>query len=256
MKIKTTLRFIFFVFLGLFPISAHAQVIRIGISAAYEPFEFRDAKKNIVGFDVDIAKAICTELKWSCIFSDHAFDTLVSKLEKNRIDLIVSAFDITPEASKHVKFSTPYFYSGAILIAAKGRFKTATDLQNKKVGVLKGRIHKTYIDQNFPGFAIKDYNHIPSSLKDLVAGNLDAVFIDDSIGTEFLKKNPTFEVVGDMINDKSYFDGGFAIAARLDDNEKISKINNALKSITNSGKYQQIYDSWFSDTEWLSISVK
>lgn len=254
MKIKTISRLITFIFLGLFSMQVQAQVIRIGISAAYEPFEFRNAKRHIIGFDVDIAKAVCAELKWSCVFSDHAFDTLISKLEKNQIDLIVSAFDITPEASERVKFSTPYFHSGAFLIAAKARFKTATDLQGKSVGVLKGRIHETYIDQNFPGFDIKDYNHIPTSFKDLISGSLDAVFVDDSIGTEFLKKNPNFEVVGDMIKDKSYFEGGFAIAARLDEDERIAMINTALENITVSGKYQEIYDTWFSDIEWLSIN--
>ncbi len=253
MKINTMLR-LMLVFIGVFSLHAQAEVIRIGISAAYEPFEFRNAQRQIVGFDVDIAKAVCAELKWSCIFSDHAFDTLVSKLEKNQIDMIVSAFDITPEASEHVKFSTPYFHSGAFLIAAKDRFQTATELQGKNVGVLKGRIHEAYIDQNFPEFNIKDYNHIPTSFKDLIAGNLDAVFVDDSIGTEFLKKNPDFESVGDMINDKSYFEGGFAIAVRLDDDERITEINTALENIMTSGKYQEIYDAWFSDTEWLLIN--
>ncbi len=245
-----------FAFLSLFSVYASAQVMRIGVSAAYEPFEFRDAKKQIVGFDIDLAKAICQELKWSCVFSDHAFDTLMTKLEKKQIDLIISAFDITEEAKQRVKFSDAYFHSGGYFIASKGKFKTALDLQNKKVGVLKGRLHAAYLNKNFSGINIKENNHIPTILKELKNKQLDAVFIDDSIGDDFLKKNADFETVGELVQDKGYFSGGFGIAARQDDNANISKVNTALKTINQSGGYQAIYDKWFSDQDWLSINNK
>ena len=86
-----------------------AQTIRFATEASYPPFESIDANNKIVGFDVDLANALCKEIDATCTFTNQAFDSLIPSLKFRRIDAVMAGMDITPEREKQVLFSTPYF---------------------------------------------------------------------------------------------------------------------------------------------------
>jgi arginine transport system substrate-binding protein len=96
-----------------------AQTIRFATEASYPPFESIDANK-IVGFDVDLANALCKEIDATCTFSNQAFDSLIPSLKFRRIDAVMAGMDITPEREKQVLFSTPYYDNSALFIGQKG----------------------------------------------------------------------------------------------------------------------------------------
>ena len=74
-----------------------AQTIRFATEASYPPFESIDANNKIVGFDVDLANALCKEIDATCTFSNQAFDSLIPSLKFRRIDAVMAGMDITPE---------------------------------------------------------------------------------------------------------------------------------------------------------------
>ena len=115
-----------------------AQTIRFATEASYPPFESIDANNKIVGFDVDLANALCKEIDATCTFSNQAFDSLIPSLKFRRIDAVMAGMDITPEREKQVLFSTPYYDNSALFIGQKGKFTSVDQLKGKKVGVQNG----------------------------------------------------------------------------------------------------------------------
>ena len=83
-----------------------AEKINFGVSATYPPFESIGANNEIVGFDIDLAKALCKQMQAECTFTNHAFDSLIPSLKFRKYDAVISGMDITPERSKQVSFTT------------------------------------------------------------------------------------------------------------------------------------------------------
>ncbi len=81
--------------------------ISFGVSATYPPFESMDANNQIVGFDIDLAHALCKQMQAECTFTNHAFDSLIPALKFKKYDAVISGMDITPERSKQVAFTDP-----------------------------------------------------------------------------------------------------------------------------------------------------
>ncbi len=96
-----------------------AEKINFGVSATYPPFESMDANNQIVGFDIDLAKALCKQMQAECTFTNHAFDSLIPSLKFRKYDAVISGMDITPDRSKQVSFTTPYYENSAVVIAKK-----------------------------------------------------------------------------------------------------------------------------------------
>ena len=122
-----------------------AQTIRFATEASYPPFESIDANNKIVGFDVDLANALCKEIDATCTFSNQAFDSLIPSLKFRRIDAVMAGMDITPEREKQVLFTTPYYDNSALFIGQKGKFTSVDQLKGKKVGVQNGTTHQKFI---------------------------------------------------------------------------------------------------------------
>ncbi|GBU09523.1 arginine ABC transporter periplasmic binding protein [Gammaproteobacteria bacterium] len=233
---------------GLLILSAsfvQAQTLKFGLNAGYQPFEFKNSDNDIVGFDIDIAKSICADLKLTCEFVDQAFDSLIPNLRLKRFDAIISAMDITKERAKNVSFSDSYYKNAALFIAPKGKFKLISDLNGKKIGVQNGTTHQKYMNDVFKDANINAYPQFPSAIIDMANGRVDAVFGDDSTLAEYLKNDANLEIVEHSITDPAYFGAGFGIAVRLDDKEMLDKINQSLKNINENGTYKTIYTTWF-----------
>lgn len=82
-----------------------AQTIRFATEASYPPFESIDANNKIVGFDVDLANALCKEIDATCTFTNQAFDSLIPSLKFRRFDAVMAGMDITPEREN--RFCSP-----------------------------------------------------------------------------------------------------------------------------------------------------
>ncbi len=82
-------------------------------------------------------KALCKQMQAECTFTNHAFDSLIPSLKFRKYDAVISGMDITPERSKQVSFTTPYYENSAVVIAKKDTYKTFADLKGKRIGMEK-----------------------------------------------------------------------------------------------------------------------
>lgn len=102
-------------------IAVSAQELTFAMEPSYPPFETTNEKGEIIGFDVDVANAICQEIQATCKFKSETFDSLIPSLKAKRFDAAISAIDITDARAKQVLFSDAYYDSSASYVALKGK---------------------------------------------------------------------------------------------------------------------------------------
>ncbi|WKA64245.1 arginine ABC transporter substrate-binding protein [Pectobacterium aroidearum] len=222
-----------------------ADTIRFASSATYPPFESLDANNEIVGFDMDLAKALCKQMQATCTFTNQAFDSLIPALKFRRYDAVISGMDITPERSKQVTFTQPYYANSAVVIAQKGKFSDFAAMKGKRIGMENGTTHQKYMHDKHPEVQTVSYDSYQNAVLDLKNDRIDGVFGDTAVVNEWIKTNPELATVGEHVTDAEYFGTGLGIAVRPDDKALLEKLNNALDAIKADGTYKAINDKWF-----------
>ena len=225
---------------------ANAQDITFATEPSYPPFEQTNEKGEIVGFDVDIANAICKEIQATCHFKSQSFDSLIPSLIKGRggFDAAISAIDITEARAKQVAFSDAYYESSASFITVKGK---VTDLsQAKKVGVQNGTTYQQYVNAEAKQYAASSYASLQDAILDLKNGRIDIIFGDTDVLREMFTKNPELTFVGEKVTDKRYFNNGLGIAVKKSNTALVTDLNKGIVAIKANGEYQKIYDKWMT----------
>ncbi|MGD8203657.1 arginine ABC transporter substrate-binding protein [Pantoea sp. FN0305] len=222
-----------------------AETIRFATEASYPPFEFVDSNNKIMGFDVDLANALCKEMNATCTFTNQAFDSLIPSLKFRRFDAVMAGMDITPEREKQVLFSKPYYDNSALFIAQKDKVTNVAALKGKRVGVQNGTTHQKYLMDKHSEITTVPYDSYQNAILDLKNGRIDAVFGDTAVVNEWLKQNQNLTAVGEKVTDKAYFGTGLGIAVRQGNSALQQKFNAALDKVKADGTYQTIYSKWF-----------
>lgn len=222
---------------------AQGMQIRIATEGAYPPFNEKDAAGNLVGFDVDIAKALCAEMKADCSIVAQDWDGIIPGLVANKYDAIVASMSITPERAKSVDFTDRYYSNYLRVMAKKGSDISSTDdLAGKSVGAERSTIASQWAEDHLGRTSdIKLYDTQTAAYSDLEAGRIDAMVSDIYPAYDWLKDHKDYEFVGKKIdiNDK------IAIAVRKGDDKLRKAFNDAIKTIRDNGTYAKINAKYF-----------
>ena len=221
----------------------NAQDITFAMEPSYPPFEFTNEKGDIVGFDVDVANAICKEIQATCKFKSESFDALIPNLKAKRFDAAISAMDITETRAKQVLFSDAYYDSTASYVALKGK---ATLDTAKNIGVQNGTTFQQYTIAETKQYAPKAYASLQDAILDLKNGRIDIIFGDTAVLADMIDKEPEIQFVGDKVTNKKYFGNGLGIAMNKSSKELAEDLNKGLRAIKANGEYQKIYDKWMT----------
>ncbi|MCK4939460.1 MAG: transporter substrate-binding domain-containing protein [Rhodospirillaceae bacterium] len=220
-----------------------AEKVRIGTEGAYPPFNQIDASGRVAGFDVDIAKALCQQMKVECVFVINDWDTIITGLQQNKYDAIVASMSITAERKKAVDFTDRYYSNTLSVVTKAGSSTNIGNLSGKNVGAQRATISAQYLEDSVPGAKVKLYDTQENAWLDLAAGRVDAIVADtlpsaDWIGSDAGKG---FAISGDAIDigDK------IGIAIRKGDGLK-GKLNKAIAAIRKNGRYKAINDKYFT----------
>ncbi|OOF89671.1 arginine ABC transporter substrate-binding protein [Rodentibacter ratti] len=222
---------------------ANAQEITFAMEPSYPPFEFTNEKGEIIGFDVDVANAICKEIQATCKFKGESFDALISNLKAKRFDAAISAMDITESRSKQVLFSDAYYDSTASYVAFKGK---ATLETAKNIGVQNGTTFQQYTVAETKQYSPKAYTSLQDAILDLKNGRIDIIFGDTAVLADMINKEPEIQFVGDKVTNKKYFGNGLGIAMNKSNKALAESLNKGLAAIKANGEYQKIYDKWMT----------
>ncbi len=240
------------------PLVAHAKElheITFGVDPTYPPFESLSPSGDFQGFDIDLGRAICAELKVKkCNFVSQSFDGIIPALQARKFDAILSSMTVTPERQKAIAFSSEMYNEPTALVVKKGSGLTpsAASLKGKTVGVEAGTIQETYAKTYWApnGVTVVSYQGQDQVYADLLSGRLDAS-LQDSVEADygFLKtpKGADYEFGGDVTSDPKDVLGSYiAIGVRKDEPELLAKINEAIAALHSSGKYKAIEAKYFN----------
>jgi len=230
---------------------AAAQKVKIGTEGAYPPFNSIDKDGKLVGFDVDIAKALCEAAKFECEFVVQDWDGIIPGLIAKKYDAIVASMSITEERKQKVDFTDKYYNTPAKFVARKGVNLQITKegLKGKVVAVQRATIHENFLRDNFGDVVtVNSYATQDEAYMDLASGRADAGIADSvAIMDGFLNtpQGKDFQFYGPDFNDPKWFGEGVGIAVRKGENELREKFNAAIKQIRSDGTYQKINAKYF-----------
>ncbi|MEM9906341.1 MAG: basic amino acid ABC transporter substrate-binding protein [Cyanobacteria bacterium P01_D01_bin.44] len=214
----------------------------VGTEPAFPPFESQGDGGELVGFDIDLMKAIGEKAGVEVAFESLPFDGLIPSLQSGTIDAAISGMTITEERAQTVDFSRPYFRAGLAIAVAEGNTEVTSlpDLEGKKIAV---QIGTTGADQakEVPGAEISTFDSAPLALQELTNGNVDAVINDAPVTLDAITtgKVQGVEVVGELLTEEFY---GIALPK---DSPNTEAINTAMAEMLSDGTYAEIYQTWF-----------
>ncbi|BDR59367.1 amino acid ABC transporter substrate-binding protein [Xylocopilactobacillus apicola] len=231
-------------------IKAEKKVI-VGLDDTFVPMGFQNKSGQIVGFDVDLAKAVFDLYGIKVDFQPIDWSMKENELQNQTIDLIWNGYSRTDERAQKVLFSDSYLRNGQVIVALKkSGIKSFQDLKGKVVGLQNGssgydrfekqpKILKDLVKNHEPVL----YDGFNEAFMDLNAGRIDGLLIDRGYATYYLshESNPS---------DYSVISGGFkpesfAVGLRKSDRELANKINEGLKILKKNGKLAEISKKWF-----------
>ncbi len=237
--------------IALFASSAMAEgeKIVIGTEGAYPPFNNLESDGTLTGFDVDIAKALCEEMKAECSFVTQDWDGMIPALIAKKFDAIVASMSITDERKQQVDFSKKYYNTPpAIAVPKDSDITEATPeaLAGKTVGAQGSTTHANYAEAHLKGADIKMYPTADEYKLDIANGRIDAAIDDVVVLSEWLKSDDgaCCKLLGTLPVDPVINGEGIGIAVRKGD-PLADKFTAAIAAIRKSGKYQEINAKYF-----------
>ncbi|MCR4266701.1 ABC transporter substrate-binding protein [Nitratireductor sp. ZSWI3] len=225
--------------------------LKIGTEGAYPPFNNLTSDGSLEGFDIDIAKALCEEMKADCEFVTQDWDGIIPALQAGKFDAIIASMSITEDRLKEVDFTDKYYNTPPAVVAPNDtdiEGVTKEDLAGKTIGAQGSTTHSTYAETHFSDSDVKLYPTAEEYKLDLINGRLDAVIDDVVVLEEFLKSDEgaCCKVVGTLTPVEEIYGPGIGIAVRKGEDDLREKLNAAIKAIRDNGKYKEINDKYFS----------
>lgn len=241
--------------------------LRFLTTTDFPPFSFIDADKRLVGFHLDLARAICEELNVLAVCQVQAlpFEELEPALLGGRGDLVMAGLMVTAERRTKMTFSRPYFRLPARFITRSdfpAGTSMATSLANKPVGIVDGTAHAAFARASFGTMQLRLFETQSRALQALQSKEVEAVFGDGLTLARWLQTEqarldqnkkagaakpatPCCRLAGEPYLAPAYFGNGLTIAMAPGNPELENAINFALRSISDKGKFGELYLRYF-----------
>lgn len=226
-------------------------VIRFLTESDFPPFDFYDEDGVLVGFNVDVARAICEELATACDIKVRPWAELLPALQRGEADAVIAGHVVTPQTLNEVAFTDRYFHTPARFAGKTGGEPiemTPEGLESKRIGVAKNTAHEAFLRTFFKSSAIKSYESPDLARDALIQGEVDYVF-DDGISLVFwlhgTASKRCCELKGGPYLEPKFFGDGIAIAVPKNDEQIKTLINGALARLRSNGRLSEITERYF-----------
>jgi polar amino acid transport system substrate-binding protein len=233
------------------PDLSRVQSIRFLTDLDYPPFDYAGADGNPAGFNVDLARLLCDEIKATCTVQARPFDTLLDALNDNRGDAVIASIAPTAETRRRADFTDPYYRTPA-------RFVARTDspirdvlpelVEGKKIAVIAGTAHEAFLKEMFTGADLRPYPNAAAAREALRNKQVDLLFGDgislafwlngsDSGGCCAFRGGPFLE--------SRFFGEGIGIAVKRGNDLLRQALNWALFRQWEKGTYTDLWLRYF-----------
>ncbi|MCF7929170.1 MAG: basic amino acid ABC transporter substrate-binding protein [Spirochaetales bacterium] len=218
--------------------------ITVASDCTWPPMEFINEDKEMVGFDIDLIRAVGEAAGFEVVNKNTAWDGIFAGLKNNQYDAVISSVTITEERKKEMDFSIPYLDAGQVLIVREetSNVDEVEDLDGQKVGAQIGTTGAIYVG-NVEGVELKVYDELGFAIEDLANGRLSGVVADTPIAADYVLMNDTYKgklkIVGEPFTDEQY-----GVAVKKGNTEVLEMVNAGLKKVIEDGTVEELKDKW------------
>lgn len=228
------------------PAAPVAKALTVGTDPTYAPFEYQNDKGEIVGFDIDVMRAVAEKAGITVEFVSTPWEGAFNSLAQGDRDMLISAITITDERKQTLDFSEPYFDAHQLIaVSEKSAVAKLDDLKSRLVGVQTATTGEEVVAklQGKNSANIKRFESTPLALAELAAGGVDAVVADNAVIENYVTNNPGAKFKS--IKDPSFAAERYGIAVKKGNAELLQKLNAGLAAIQADGTYQAIHGKYF-----------
>ena len=225
--------------------------IRFLTESDFPPFHYYDEEGVLTGFNIDIARAVCLELAAACDVQARPWDELVPALRAGQADAVIASHSITPTLLAQVDFSDRYYYTPAWFAGrrdAPRALPTPEGLAGQKIGVVAGSPHEAYLRAFFHESAIVAFGSVELARDALSGAQVNLVF-DDGMSLAFwlngTQSRDCCEFKGGPYMEPKFFSDGIGIMVGKADAQLKGLINQALRRVRESGRYEELLLRYF-----------
>ena len=227
--------------------------LRVGMEPGYMPFEMKDKKGKIIGFDVDVVRKMAKDMGVKLKIVPTAWDGIIAGLLAGKYDIIVSGMTITQKRNLKINFANPYISIGQTMLVrasvAKGK-KSWKDLDKPQYTIVTklGVTGEIATRRMFKHAKIRTFDTEADAVQELLNGKADAFVYDKPYNAMFMAKRGGKGIV---FWDKDLTFEPLGWAVRKGDPDFLNWLDNFLNQIKHDGTYDKIYNKWFKDISWL-----
>lgn len=224
----------------------------IGIDDKFAPMGFRDDKNEIVGFDIDYARAAAEKMGKEVTFQPIDWSAKESELNSGRIDMIWNGYTITDERKEKVLFTKPYLEnSQVVVVLADSPLTKLQDLAGKEVGLQSLSSAADALEANPVKASLKgvsEYTDNVLALTDLKSGRVDGVVIDEVVARYYISKEPdTYKLMDESLAPEQY-----GIGIKKGNEALLNELQKALDELNSDGTAADISTKWFGENKVLN----
>lgn len=230
-------------------------VLKVAMSVDQPPYNMRARDKSIIGFDVDLARALASAMQVELEIVEIPFGDLLASLVAGKADMVISGMSITPERSQKVTFVGPYTLSGKSLLTTariKGVVNDGTEFNNAEIRVaaLKNSTSESFVQRRLPeaeAHIIANYNE---GIQMLLTGRIDAMVADIPILKLSMLRYPNSNL--SMIEPPLSVEP-LGIAIPLGDEQFKNLVEVFVAALDKNGITARLYKKWFESNSWVAL---
>ena len=222
---------------------AKSEKLIVGTEAGFAPYEYMKGNE-VVGIDMDIAKAIADEMGKELEIKNMDFDGALAAVQSGKVDFVAAGVSISPEREEAMDFSNEYANSTEVIVVNKenpavtpaGEELAGSDLDGKVVAVQQGNIADIWVSNkdNCNPKEVKRYTKFAQAAEDLKNGKIDCIVMDQYPAEELVAANDTLTTL-----DGTLFEDKYAIAVKKGNKELLDEINKVIDKLVEEGKIEE-----------------
>ena len=218
--------------------------IVVATDATWPPMEFLNADKEIVGYDIDLMRAIAEAAGFEVEFANTAWDGIFAGLGTNEYDAVISSVTITEERKATMDFSDSYINAGQVLIVAQSLSGVTSldDMVGMTVGAQLGTTG-AFAVEDAAGVELATFDELGLAIAALANGQIAGVVADTPIAADYVLQNAEYsgslKIVGEPFTDEYY-----GVAVKKGNSEVLDLINKGLAEVLASNIPSQLEEKW------------
>lgn len=222
-----------------------ANTLVVGLDDSFPPYGYRDENNEIVGLDIDLAKAVGEKIGMKVVFQPISWASKEQEINSGNIDCIWNGFAYNEERAKIMTLSKKYI-KGEMYFMLKGNstINSQEELKGKKIGVQSGSVQEADLEKSELGKQVEivPYADFLTACMDLEIGGIDAVYSSSTYGNYIIEsKNKDYKTIPSYgISTAS----GSVVAFKLGNIELKDKVEGALEELEKEGKLDEISRKW------------